>query len=96
MVVSDTSFQPIIRFSERGGCSSPCINDAQQVVGGPRHIGAMIPLLFLILATLLAGPIGFILAAVFLLVWLVVTGSLHVALELLLLPFRAIGWLARR
>jgi cobalamin synthase len=72
------------------------MNGAQQIVVGRRHIGAMVALLLLVLATLLAGPIGFVLAAVFLLAWLVVTGSLHLALEILLLPFRAIGWLARR
>ena len=72
------------------------MNGAQQIVVGRRQIGAMVALLLLILATLLAGPIGFVLAAVFLLGWLVVTGSLHLALEILLLPFRAIGWLARR
>jgi cobalamin synthase len=72
------------------------MNGAQQIVVGRRQIGAMVALLLLVLATLLAGPIGFVLAAVFLLAWLVVTGSLHLALEILLLPFRAIGWLARR
>jgi hypothetical protein len=56
----------------------------------------MIPLLLLILATLLAGPIGFVLAAVFLLGWLLITGSLHLALDIVMLPFRALGWLARR
>jgi hypothetical protein len=56
----------------------------------------MVALLVLILATLLFGPVGFVLAAVFMLVWLVVTGSLHLAFELIELPFRAIGWLLAR
>jgi hypothetical protein len=48
-------------------------------------------LLLLILATLLAGPLGFILMAIGLLVWALVTGTLHLVFDLLLLPFRAIG-----
>jgi len=55
----------------------------------------MIPLLLLILATLLAGPVGFVVAAVCILGWALVTGSLHLLMELVLLPFRAIGALAR-
>jgi len=55
----------------------------------------MIPLLLLILATLLAGPVGFVVAAVCILAWALVTGSLHLLMELVLLPFRAIGALAR-
>jgi hypothetical protein len=55
----------------------------------------MAPLLLLILATLLAGPVGFIVAAVLILGWYIVTGSLHVLAELVLLPFRIIGALAR-
>jgi hypothetical protein len=55
----------------------------------------LIALLLLILATLLAGPIGFVLAAVFIITWAIVTGTLHLVLELLLLPFRVLGALAR-
>jgi hypothetical protein len=55
----------------------------------------LIALLLLILATLLAGPIGFVLAAVFIIAWAIVTGTLHLVLELLLLPFRILGALAR-
>ena len=55
----------------------------------------MVVLLLLILATLLAGPVGFIVAAVLILAWAVVTGSLHLLIELVLLPFRIIGALAR-
>jgi len=55
----------------------------------------MIPLLVLILATLLAGPVGFVVAAVMIVAWAIVTGSLHLLMELILLPFRAIGTLAR-
>jgi len=55
----------------------------------------MIPLLLLILATLLAGPVGFIVAAVLIVAWAIITGSVHLLIELVLLPFRAIGALAR-
>ena len=55
----------------------------------------MIPLLLLILATILAGPLGFVIAAVFIVAWAIVTGSLHLLMEIILLPFRAIGALAR-
>jgi hypothetical protein len=55
----------------------------------------LMALLLLILATLLAGPLGFVLAAVFIISWAVVTGTLHLVLELLLLPFRILGALAR-
>ncbi len=54
----------------------------------------MIPLLVLILATLLAGPVGFVVAAVLIVAWAIITGSLHLLIELVLLPFRAIGALA--
>jgi len=54
----------------------------------------IVALLLLILATLVAGPLGFILMAVVLLGWALVTGTLHLVLDLLLLPFRAIGALA--
>ncbi len=55
----------------------------------------LVALLLLILATLVAGPIGFMLAAVFLIVWAVITGTLHLVIDLILLPFRIVGALAR-
>jgi hypothetical protein len=55
----------------------------------------MIPLLLLIVATLLGGPVGFVVAAVCILGWAIITGSLHLLMEIILLPFRAIGALAR-
>jgi hypothetical protein len=51
----------------------------------------IIALLLLVLATLLAGPLGFIIMAVLLLAWALVTGTLHLVIDLLLLPFRLIG-----
>jgi hypothetical protein len=51
-------------------------------------MGCLIILLVLILATMLAGPIGFILAAVGIVAWALVTGSLHLLWGLLTLPFR--------
>lgn len=51
----------------------------------------VVALLLLILATLVAGPLGFVIVGVLLLAWALVTGTLHVVLELLLLPFRIIG-----
>jgi len=56
----------------------------------------LIALLLLILATLLGGPIGFILAAICLVAWALVTGTIHLVLEILLLPFRMVGALAGR
>jgi cobalamin synthase len=56
----------------------------------------LIGLLILILATLVAGPIGFVVAAVCLITWAIITGTLHLVIDLVLLPFRAIGALARR
>jgi hypothetical protein len=55
----------------------------------------IVALLLLILATLVAGPIGFVVMGVLLLAFAVVTGTLHLVIELLLLPFRAIGALSR-
>jgi hypothetical protein len=55
----------------------------------------IIALLLLVLATFLAGPVGFIVVGLLLLAWAVVTGTLHLVVELLLLPFRAIGALTR-
>ncbi len=51
----------------------------------------IIALLLLVLATLLAGPLGFVIMAVLLLAWALVTGTLHLVIDLLLLPFRLIG-----
>jgi hypothetical protein len=51
-------------------------------------MGCLTLLLILILATLLAGPIGFLIAVVLILGWAVVTGSLRLLLAVLLLPFR--------
>ena len=59
-------------------------------------MGCLIILLVLILATMLAGPIGFLLAVVLILAWAVVTGSLRLLWNLLLLPFRVVESLARR
>ncbi len=58
-------------------------------------MGCLVILLILILATLLAGPIGFILAAVIIVAWALITGSLRLLFELLLLPFRLIERLLR-
>jgi len=51
----------------------------------------VVALLVLILATLLAGPIGFIVVGALLLTLAVVTGSLHLVFEILTLPFRIVG-----
>jgi hypothetical protein len=51
-------------------------------------MGCLILLLILILATLLAGPVGFLIALALVLGWAVVTGSLRLLMTLLLLPFR--------
>ena len=58
-------------------------------------MGCLVILLILILATLLAGPLGFILAAVIIVAWALITGSLRLLFELLLLPFRLIERLLR-
>ena len=50
-----------------------------------------VTLLLLILATLVAGPLGFIVMGVLLLAWALVTGTLHLAIDLILLPFRIVG-----
>ena len=54
-----------------------------------------VALLLLILATLLMGPIGFLLVAIGLITWAIITGTLHLAIDLVLLPFRIIGALTR-
>jgi len=51
-------------------------------------MGCLILLLILILATLLAGPLGFVIAVVLVFGWALVTGSLRLLLAVLLLPFR--------
>ena len=56
-------------------------------------MGCLIFLLILVLATVLAGPIGFVLALVVLLAFAIVTGTLHLVFEILSLPFR---WIDRR
>jgi hypothetical protein len=55
----------------------------------------IVALLLLVLATLVAGPIGFVVMGVLLLAFALVTGTLHLVFELLLLPFRLIGAVAR-
>lgn len=59
-------------------------------------MGCLIILLVLILATMLAGPIGFLLAVVLILGWAVVTGSLRLLWALLTLPFRLLESLINR
>jgi hypothetical protein len=56
----------------------------------------LVALLLLILAALVAGPIGFVIVGLLLLVWAIFTGSLHLLFEVLLLPFRILGALAGR
>jgi hypothetical protein len=56
----------------------------------------MLALLVLILATLVAGPIGFIVVGALLLTWAVLTGSLRLIYEILALPFRIVGALGAR
>ena len=58
-------------------------------------MGCLIVLLILVLATLLAGPLGFLLATFLILAWALVTGSLRLLLEILLLPFRILERLVR-
>jgi hypothetical protein len=59
-------------------------------------VGCAIILLVLVLATVLAGPIGFVLACVAILAWALITGSLYLLWNLLLLPFRLLDHLFRR
>ena len=51
----------------------------------------LVALLLLILATLVAGPIGFVVVGVLLLVWAIVTGSIRLVFDILSLPFRLLG-----
>ena len=53
-------------------------------------MGCLIVLLMLVLATMLAGPVGFLLAAVLILAWAVVSGSLRLLGAVLSLPLRAL------
>jgi hypothetical protein len=57
-----------------------------------RRLSAVIvAILLLILATLVAGPIGFVVTGVLLLVFALVTGTLHLVFDLLSLPFRLLS-----
>jgi hypothetical protein len=58
-------------------------------------MGCLVILLMLILATSLAGPIGFVVAIVLILGWAVVTGSLRLLWNILLLPVRLLERLTR-
>jgi hypothetical protein len=51
-------------------------------------MGCLVILLILVLGTLLGGPIGFLIAAVLIFGWAIITGSLRLLWALLLLPFR--------
>jgi hypothetical protein len=55
----------------------------------------LIGLLLLILATMLAGPLGFALAANLLIAWAIFTGAIHLILDIVPLLFRILGALAR-
>ena len=59
-------------------------------------MGCLIILLVLVLATLLAGPVGFLLALVAIVGWAVVTGSIRLLVALLLLPVRIGAAVLRR
>jgi hypothetical protein len=59
-------------------------------------MGCLIILLILLLATMLAGPLGFLIAAVLIMAWAIVTGSLRLLFELLMLPFRVLDRLLSR
>lgn len=59
-------------------------------------MGCLIILLVLILATLLAGPVGFLLALVAVVGWALVTGSVRLLVALLLFPFRIAASVLRR
>ena len=58
-------------------------------------MGCLIILLILILATLLAGPLGFVASAVLIVGWALVTGSIRLLWNILLLPFRLLGAVVR-
>jgi hypothetical protein len=60
------------------------------------RVGCLIILLVLVLATLLAGPVGFLLALVAIVGWAVVTGSVRLLVALVLMPFRLLEAVLRR
>jgi ABC-type polysaccharide/polyol phosphate export permease len=68
-----------------------CNNGARARVPSAYIMGCLIPLLVLVLATLLAGPIGFVLALVLLTAFAIVTGTLHLVWDILSLPLRLLG-----
>src|SRR4051812_16940275 len=74
---------------------SGCSRVPQQTSSGLRPSRVIVALLLLIVATLVLGPVGFIVMGSLLLVWAIVTGTLHLVIDLLLLPFRAVGELRR-
>jgi hypothetical protein len=51
----------------------------------------IVALLLLILATVVAGPIGFVVVGALLLAWAIVTGSIRLVFDILSLPFRLLG-----
>ena len=70
----------------------PCLCASSQQTLITRRQNRVIPaLLLLILATLVAGPLGFFVVGALLLAWTLVTGTLHLAIDLILLPFRIVG-----
>jgi hypothetical protein len=85
-----TSFADLC-CATRCGAATRSHHDASNVL-----VGCLVILLLLILATMLGGPIGFIFAAFLILVWAVVSGSLRLLWNLLLLPFRLVDSLIRR
>jgi hypothetical protein len=54
-------------------------------------MGCLVILLILVIATLLGGPLGFGLAALVILAWALITGSLRLLWAILMLPFRLVG-----
>jgi hypothetical protein len=58
-------------------------------------MGCIVILLILILASVLAGPFGFLIALALILAWAVITGSLKLLGTILLLPFRLVQRLLR-
>jgi hypothetical protein len=70
-------------------------NNHQATGVKPPIVGCLIIVLLLILATMLAGPFGFLIALVLILAWALVTGSVLLLWNLLLLPFRLLNRLFR-
>jgi hypothetical protein len=83
----------IVRARNAVGCISRW--NTQQTTHTARQTRVIVALLLLIIATLLAGPVGFVVMALVLLTWALVTGTLHLVIELILLPFRIVGALVR-